>query len=64
MAWIRQVQTASRATTVQSAESVDGRQRIVRHTGLACDEVKLGLVIGQTLELLTDDGQGQLELGI
>lgn len=64
MAWIRQVRTASGATAVQIAESVQGRRRIVRHDGSARDEAELGLLIDQARQLLVDDGQGVLDLGI
>ena len=47
MAWIRRVRTASGATAVQIAESVDGRRRILRHVGSARDEAELGLLIEQ-----------------
>lgn len=45
MVWIRRVRTASGATAVQIAESVDGRRRIVRHVGSARDAAELGLLI-------------------
>ena len=64
MAWIRRVRTASGATAVQIAESVAGRRRIVRHVGSARDEAELGLLIDQARQLLVDDGQGVLDLGI
>lgn len=56
--------TASGATAVQIAESVDGRRRIVRHVGSAHDEVELGLLMAQARKLLEDDAQGQLDLGL
>jgi hypothetical protein len=64
MAWIRRVRTASGATAVQIAESVEGRRRIVRHVGSARDEAELGLLMDQARQLLVDDGQGVLDLGI
>ncbi len=64
MAWVRRVRTASGATAVQIAESVDGRRRIVRHVGSAHDEAELGLLIAEANELLADDRQGELELGL
>ncbi|WP_244930835.1 IS1634 family transposase [Nocardioides sp. W7] len=64
MAWIRRVRTASGATAVQIAESVDGRRRIVRHVGSARDEVELGLLMDDARRLLEDDQQGLLDLGI
>src|SRR3954453_9715961 len=64
MAWVRRVRTASGATAVQIAESVAGRRRIVRHVGSARDEAELGLLIEQARQLLIDDGQGVLDLGI
>lgn len=64
MVWIRRVRTASGATAVQIAESVDGRRRIVRHVGSARDDAELGLLIEQARRLLADDTQGELDLGI
>jgi hypothetical protein len=64
VAWIRRVRTASGATAVQIAESVAGRRRIVRHVGSARDEAELGLLIDQARQLLVDDRQGVLDLGI
>lgn len=64
MVWIRRVRTASGATAVQIAESVDGRRRIVRHVGSAHDEAELGLLIEEANRLLADDQQGVLDLGI
>ena len=45
-------------------ESVAGRRRIVRHVGSAHDEAELGLLIGQANDLLADDAQGVLDLGM
>ncbi|MGB3685717.1 MAG: IS1634 family transposase, partial [Ornithinimicrobium sp.] len=64
MAWIRRVRTASGATAVQIAESVDGRRRIVRHVGSARDEADLGILLEEARRLLADDRQGVLDLGI
>lgn len=64
MAWVRRVRTASGATAVQIAESVDGRRRIVRHVGSARDEADLGLLMEEAQRLLADDRQGVLDLGI
>ena len=64
MVWIRRVRTASGATAVQIAESVDGRRRIVRHVGSARDDAELGLLIEEARRLLADDSQGELDLGI
>jgi hypothetical protein len=64
MAWVRRVRTASGATAVQIAQSVDGRRRIVRHIGSARDEAELGLLIEEARRLLADDRQGVLDLGI
>ncbi len=64
MAWVRRVRTASGATAVQIAESVGGRRRIVRHVGSARDEAELGLLMEQAQQLLHDDAQGVLDLGI
>ena len=64
MAWVRRVRTASGATAVQIAESVDGRRRIVRHVGSARDDAELGLLVAEAHRLLADDAQGMLDLGI
>jgi hypothetical protein len=64
MVWIRRVRTASGATAVQIAESVDGRRRIVRHVGSARDDAELGLLLEEAQRLLVDDTQGELDLGI
>lgn len=64
VAWVRRVRTASGATAVQIAESVAGRRRIVRHVGSARDEAELGLLMNQARQLLVDDRQGVLDLGI
>jgi hypothetical protein len=64
VAWVRRVRTASGATAVQIAESVEGRRRIVRHVGSARDEADLGLLMEQAQRLLADDAQGVLDLGI
>jgi hypothetical protein len=64
MVWIRRVRTASGATAVQIAESVDGRRRILRHVGSARDAAELGLLIEEAQQLLADDAQGELDLGI
>jgi len=64
VAWVRRVRTASGATAVQIIESVGGRRRIVRHVGSAHDEVELGMLIDAAREMLTDDAQGLLDLGM
>lgn len=64
MAWVRRVRTASGATAVQIAESIQGRRRIVRHVGSAKDEATLGLLMAQARALLADDAQGVLDLGM
>lgn len=64
MVWIRRVRTASGATAVQIAESVDGRRRIVRHVGSARDDAELGLLIEEARRLLADGTQNELDLGI
>lgn len=64
VAWIRRVRTASGATAVQIAESVNGRRRIVRHLGSAHDEAELGLLIEHAQQLLIDDSQQTLNLGL
>lgn len=55
MVWIRRVRTASGATAVQIAESVDGRRRILRHVGSARDDAELGLLVEEVRRLLADD---------
>lgn len=57
MVWIRRVRTASGATAVQIAESVDDRRRIIRHVGSARDDAELGLLIEEAHRLLADDTQ-------
>ncbi len=64
MVWVRRVRTASGATAVQIAESVNGRRRIVRHVGSARNEADLGLLMDEARRLLADDRQGVLDLGI
>ena len=49
---------------MQIAESADGRRRIVRHLGSARDEAELGLLLAQARDLLADDLQGVLDLGM
>ena len=61
---MRTVRTASGSTAVQIAESVDGRRRIVRHVGSARDEAELGVLLEQARDLLADDLQGVLDLGM
>ena len=64
MVWIRTVRTASGATAVQIAESVNGRRRIVRHVGSAHDEVALGLLMDEANDLIAGDRQMELDLGL
>ena len=68
MAWVRRVRTASGATAVQIAESVDGRRRIVAHVGSAHTEVELGLLLGRARAMLGSmahaAGQDALDLGV
>jgi hypothetical protein len=64
VAWIRRVRTASGATAVQIAESVDGRRRIVTHVGSAHTEAELGVLLEQARVLLGDEDQGELDLGL
>ena len=64
MVWIRQVRTSSGATAVQIAEYVDGRRRIVRHVGSSHDEAGVAVLIARAEQLLVDDAQGELELGL
>ncbi|WP_435113948.1 IS1634 family transposase [Nocardiopsis synnemataformans] len=65
MAFIRRVRTASGATAVQVAEYVGGRkQRIIAHLGSAHTETELGILLQQAREVLEDDQQGVLDLGL
>lgn len=64
MAWVRRDRTASGATAVQIAESIDGRLRIVRHVGSAREAAEVGLLMDEARRLLEDDQQGLLDLGI
>ena len=58
------MRTASGATAVQIAEWHSGRRRIVRHVGSARDEAELGLLIEQAEQMLADERQGVLDLGL
>lgn len=49
---------------MQIAEWAGGRRRIVRHVGSARDEVELGLLIEQAEQMLADERQGVLDLGL
>lgn len=64
MAWVRRVRTASGATAVQIAESVDGRRKIVAHLGSAHTEAELGVLLEQAQQMLADAGQGELDLEV
>ncbi len=64
MAWVRRVRTASGATAVQIAESTKGRRRIVRHVGSARTDAELGILLEQAQQLLEEDQQGVLDLGL
>jgi hypothetical protein len=68
VAWVRRVRTASGATAVQIAESVDGRRRIVTHVGSAHTEVELGLLLERARAMLGSmahaAGQDTLDLGV
>jgi hypothetical protein len=64
VAWIRRVRTASGATAVQIAESVQGRRRIIAHVGSAHTDAELGLLMQRARELLDDPAQGELDLGV
>lgn len=57
------MRTASGATAVQIAESVNSRRRIVAHVGSAHTEAELGLLVERTRELLERPGQGEFDLG-
>jgi hypothetical protein len=64
VAWVRRVRTASGATAVQIAESVNGRRRIVTHVGSAHTEAELGLLLERAREMLHAAGQDALDLGV
>ena len=64
MVWVRRVRTASGATAVQIAEYVDGKRRIARHVGSAHDDASVRLLVRQANQLLEDDQQGELDLGL
>ncbi|WP_226358219.1 hypothetical protein [Pseudonocardia sp. ICBG601] len=64
MAWVRRVRTASGATAVQIAESVQGHRRIVAHVGSAHTEAELGLLVEQARGLIDDAAQQALDLGV
>jgi Transposase DDE domain len=49
---------------VQIAAYVEGRRRIVTHVGSAHTEAELGVLLERARELLTDGGQGELDLGL
>lgn len=49
---------------MQIIESVGGRRRIVRHVGSAHDEAQLGVLLDAAHEMLADDAQGLLDLGM
>ncbi len=54
---MRRVRTASGATAVQIAESVQGHRRIVAHVGSAHTEAELGLLVEQARGLIDDAAQ-------
>ena len=64
MAWIRRVRTASGATAVQVAESVNGRRRIVAHLGSAHTEAELGVLMEQARQVLADPAQCRFDLEV
>ncbi|WP_067474274.1 IS1634 family transposase [Nocardia amamiensis] len=65
MVFIRRVRTASGATAVQIAEYTgDRRQRIVAHVGSARTDAELGILLARARELISDQSQGQLDLGV
>jgi len=64
VAWVRRVRTGSGATAVQIMESVNGKRRVVQHIGSARGDAELGLLITKARELLDNDRQGQLDLGL
>ena len=49
---------------MQIAESVEGQRRIVAHVGSARTEAELGVLLERARALLTDDAQGELDLGV
>ncbi|MFE3547034.1 IS1634 family transposase, partial [Nocardia sp. NPDC059177] len=65
MVFIRRVRTASGATAVQIAEYTGSRrQRIVAHVGSAHTDAELGVLMAKARELIDDDSQGRLDLGL
>lgn len=64
MVWIRRVRTKSGATAIQIVESVAGKRRIVGHLGSAHDEAGLALLVNEARDLLREDDQGELDLGL
>jgi len=64
VAWIRRVRTASGATAVQVAESVNGRRRIVAHLGSAHTEAELGVLMEQARQVLADPAQCRFDLEV
>ena len=58
------MRTASGATAAQIAESVEGQRWIVAHVGSARTEAELGVLLERARALLTDDAQGELDLGV
>jgi Transposase DDE domain len=62
VAWVRRVRTASGATAVQIAESVDGQRRIVTHLGSARTEAELGVLLEAARGMLADPSQAQFDL--
>ena len=61
---MRRVRTASGATAVQIAESVDGRRRILAHVGSAHTEAELGVLLERARAMLADAGQDELDLDV
>ena len=61
--WVRKVRTASGATAVQIAESIQGRRRIVEHIGSAHSDGELAALMAVAREKLHAD-QEPLDLGI
>jgi hypothetical protein len=64
VAWVRRVRTASGATAVLIAESVEGRRRIVAYVGSAHTEAELGLLLDRARGMLHAAGRDALDLGV
>ncbi len=61
--YVRKVKTASVATAVQIAETVQGRRRIVEHLGSAHTDAELAVLIAVAKGKI-EAGQHHLDLGL